>query len=262
MNLATPELVRRRRRVWPWVVLGVVVLLGAGAVAADFLVRGWAEGLVAARIAEALEVPDEDAVEVQLGAGSVLLQALAGSVDQVDIRVDDLALGPLTGDLAVAAQGVPLDPASPTRALAIDYRIASAGLSGIADQLSGVPIDEVSIEGSELLASGSISLLGQSFPLGIGLTPAAVDGALGFAPTSVRIGERTVTAAELAADPLWGGIAGPILQQRTVCIADQLPAVFLLTRAEIAQGELHLGLAAAGVALGGPELTVKGDCPA
>lgn len=261
-ELRTPPPIRRKRRAWPWVVLGIVLLLGGVAIAADVLARGWAEGLVAARVAEALDVPDGTPVDVQLGGGSLLVQALAGSIDQVDIRIDDLALGPLRGDLALTAQGVPLDMSSPTRTIAVSYRIPAAGLDGISEQLSGVPIDDVALDGTEIVASGSLSVFGQPVAVGIGLTPAAVDGALGFTPTSVRLGDDTIDAAQLASDPIWGRLAETILQQRTVCIADQLPSSLVLTGAEVAHDELRIDLDASGAALGGSGFTTKGSCPA
>ena len=261
MSTATPtpaELAPRRRRVWPWVLLGVgVVLVGAG-FAADALARDLAEKAIAEQVASALDVPDGTPVDVRIGGGPVLLQALTGALDHVDIGVDALALGPLTGDLDIVAEGVPLDTGAATQRLEVRYAIPAAALAAVAPEISGVTVDDVGLEGSEVVASGSISVLGLSLELGLGLTPSAVDGDLAFDPTSIRIGEQTLTADELRGNALLGGIADALLQQRTVCIADALPAALTLTEVRVEGDELVVTLDGSGAAMG--DLGAKGVC--
>lgn len=250
--LSAPDvaLARRRRRVWPWVLLGVVLLLAAAAVAADVLARGIAEKAIAQEVAVALGVPEGTEVEVQLGGGSVLLQALTGGLDRVDIAVDDLTLGPLTGDLAIVARGVPLDPAAATRELDARYAIPEENLSALTPALTAVGIDDVTLEGSELVATGGLSFFGMRFELGLGLTPSAVEGDLAFDPSSIRIGDGTFTAEQLRADPIFGGLADTLLQQYRVCIADELPAALTLTGLAVGDGQLVATLDGSGAALG------------
>src|SRR5690606_31332576 len=192
---------RRRRRAWPWVLVIFVVLLAAAAVAADVLVRGIAERAIAQELSSALDVPDDASVEVRIGGGSVLLQALAGGLDRVDVTVDDLALGPLTGDLTIVAEGVPLDPGAATRELRGRYAIPEEALSALAPEVAGVTVDSVHVEGSEVVASGTAVIFGATLELGLGLTPSIVDGDLAVDPTSVRIGADTFTVEQLRANP-------------------------------------------------------------
>lgn len=255
---APVDLPRRRRRVWPWVLLVVVVLLAGAAVAADVLVRGIAEKAIAQELASSLEVPDDTDVEVQLGGGSVLVQALSGGLERVDIGIDDLTLGPLTGDLAIVAEGVPLDPDAVTRELRVRYAIPESALSALTPEITGVTIDDVALEGTELVATGGVTVFGATLELGLGLTPSAVDGDLAFDPSSIRIGADSYTADQLRANPLLGGLADALLQQRRVCIADELPAALTVTRLEIDGSRLVATLDGAGAALGG--LAEKGAC--
>jgi hypothetical protein len=249
---------RTRRRVWPWVVLGVVLLLALAAFAADALVRGMAEKAIAEQLGSALEVPDGTDVDVQIGGGSVLVQALTGGLDRVDVAVDDLNLGTLTGDLAIVAEGVPLDPAAPTRELHVQYVIPGSALSALTPEITGVTLDDVTLEDGELVATGGATVFGARLELGLGLTPSAVEGDLAFDPSSIRIGGDSFTAEQLRANPLFGGLASALLQQRRVCIADELPAALTVTDLRIAGSELVATLDGSGAALG--QFGEKGVC--
>nr|WP_284300790.1 DUF2993 domain-containing protein [Homoserinibacter gongjuensis] len=184
---------RRRRRAWPWVLVILVVLLAAAAVAADVLVRGIAERVIAQELSSALDVPDDASVEVRIGGGSVLLQALAGGLDRVDVTVDDLTLGPLTGDLTIVAEGVPLDPGAATRELRGRYAIPEEALSALAPEVAGATVDDVHVDGSEVVAGGSAVIFGATLEFGLGLTPRSSTGisrstprACGSVPTPSR----------------------------------------------------------------------------
>lgn len=258
----SPEAPRRRHRVWPWVLGGILVLVVAAVLVVDYLARGFAEDLIAGQVAEVLEVPDGTPVEVEVGGGSVLLQALSGSLDHIRVSVDDYPVGPLAGDLTLVAEGVPLDVSKPTRALTVTLDVPESALGAIAGELSGVPIDSVALEEPEIVANGSLTLFGLSLPLGLGLTPGAEDGALTFIPTSIRIGDNTIDAGGLASDPIWGGLARTVLQQQTVCIADQLPAALTITSVTVRGEVLRIELDGSGQALGGDGFSTNGTCPA
>lgn len=253
---------RRRRRVWPWVLGGFLVLVVAAVVVVDVLVRGYAEDLIAGQAADVLEVPDGTPVDVEIGGGFVLLQAVSGSLDHIRVSVGDYPVGPLIGDLTMVAEGVPLDLSTPTRVLTVSFDVPEAALSAISGRLSGVPIDSIVLEEPEIVANGSLSVFGLTVPLGLGLTPSAVDGALAFTPTSIRVGDQSFDAEALASDRIWGGLAGAVLQQQTVCIADQLPAALTITSVAVQRQVLHIELDGSGQALAGDGFSTKGTCAA
>jgi hypothetical protein len=258
--LPVPPARRRRRRVWPWVLLGVFVLLAAAAVAVDVLARSFAEKTIAHELASALKVPAETPVEVRIGGASVLLQALTGGLEHLEADVDSLTLGPLTGDLHIVAHGVPLDPSAATRELQVRYVIPESALSALTPEITGVTIDDVVLEGEELVARGGFSVFGMSLELGLGLTPSAVAGNLAFEPTTIRIGNDTYTAEQLRAAPLFGGLASALLQERQVCIADSLPAALTLTEVRVEGSTLVATLDGAGATLGGAGFQQSGSC--
>ncbi len=253
----------RSRRVWPWVVAVFLIVLVAAVIAlVETVGRGIAVSAIEQQVRTSLDVPPETPVGVELGGGSLALQALTGRVDQVDVTVDPLELGPLTGELLIEARGVPLDQSAPVGELHVSYRVPEDALSAITDYLSGVQISSVSLDDAELVAEGEVSLLGMTLPLGLGLTPGASDGVLTFTPTSIRIGDATFDAAALASDRFWGDAARTLTQTRSVCIADQLPAAFTLEDVRVDGDELVVVLDGSGAALGGTELRTKGVCPA
>jgi hypothetical protein len=261
-QLTSDALPRRKRKVWPWVLGGFVVLIAVALVAVDALARGFAEDLIATQAADVLDVPPGSSVDVRIGGGSVLLQAVSGGLEHVEVRVGDYPVGPLVGDLTLTAEGVPFDMAQPTETITVRYDVPEEALAAISGSLSGVPIDSVTLEAPEVVANGSLSLLGLTLPLGLGLTPAAVDGALAFSPTSARIGDATIEASALASDPIWGGLAGTVLRQQTVCIADQLPAALTMTTVEVQGDVLRIEFDGSGQALDGGGFTTRGTCPA
>ncbi|WP_167052066.1 DUF2993 domain-containing protein [Salinibacterium sp. ZJ77] len=252
----------RSRRIWPWVVaVFLIVLVSAVIALIETVGRGIAVSAVEQEVRTALDVPAETPVGVDLGPGSLAFQALTGRIEQVNVTVDPLALGPLSGEVLIEARGVPLDQNAPVRDLQVSYRVPEEALGGIADRLSGVDITSVSLEDAEIVASGEVSLLGMTLPLGLGLTPGAADGVLTFTPTSIRIGDSTFDAATLASDRFWGDAARTITQTRAVCIADRLPAALTLEDVRVDGGELVVELNGAGQALGGSEFRTKGVCP-
>ena len=261
-QLTSDALPRRRRRVWPWVLGGFVLLIALALVAIDVLARNFAEELIAEQTAEVLDVPAGTPVDVRIGGGSVLLQALAGGLEHVEVRVGSYQVGPLAGELTLTAQGVPFDLTQPTDSITVRFDVPEASLAAISGSLSGVPIESVALEAPEVVANGSLSLFGLTLPLGLGLTPGAVDGALAFTPTSVRIGDSTIDAGALASDPVWGRLADSVLQQQTVCIADQLPAALTMTSVAVEDDVLRIEFDGSGQALDGGGFTTHGTCPA
>ncbi len=259
-HLPASELPRRRRRAWPWVLLVVGALLVGAGVAVDLLARDLAEKAIAREVASALEVPDGAEVRVSVGGGPMIVQALSGGLDRVEVAIPGYPLGPLTGDLEIVAQGAPFDLSAPTRSIVGRYAVSAEALGVAAPQLSGARIDGVAIEGDEVVASGNVTVLGASFGLGLGLTPSAVDGDLAFEPTSIRIGDDALTADELRANPFFGGLADGLLQQRIVCVADSLPAALTLSRLEVVDAGLVATFDASGAAIGGDGFRERGSC--
>lgn len=254
---------RRRRRGWvvPVIVVAIVLLLGVIAfLVGDGLAKQYASDYVRARIVEALGLPDDAQVDVRLGGGSMILQALDGRLVSVEVSVPEATFGELSGAIEVHAEGVPLDATKPVDVLRVDLVVDEDDLVAIADNLSGLTLDTIDLDESGIVVASAFSIFGIPLPLGMTLEPSAVDGELTFTPTSVTVGDTTFPAEQVLADPLFGGFARDLLRQQSVCIAGYLPEALVLTTVEIEGEQLVLGFTGDGAALAGPELSTPGTC--
>jgi hypothetical protein len=253
----------RKRRRWIGVLIGVVVLVGglvAGLFAADALAKDFARDYVRERIIAVLGLESDAEVVVRL-EGSMLLQALAGRLSAVDVSVPELVLGELAGSAEVRAEDVPFDPDAPVGVLRITFSIAEADLAPLADNLSGLELESIELEQPEIVVATSFVLFGFELPIGMGLEPSAVDGALTFTPTSVRVGDDSFSADELRDDPFLGLLAQLLLQQQSLCIDEYLPTALEVTDVDVRGARLVLEFSGDGTALGGPGLSTFGSCP-
>ncbi|TXK17244.1 DUF2993 domain-containing protein [Homoserinibacter sp. GY 40078] len=259
MTQATPDpLAAPRRRRWPWVLVALLVVVGA-LVALDLLGRQWAEAAIADRVADALDASDAQ-VEVEIGGGPLLLQLATGRLAQVELAVDDLEVGPFTGELDVVAEGVPLDLDAATTSITARYLIPEAALENVSSQLTGVPLASIALDEPEIVVSGSVTVLAASIPFGLGIEPDALDGALAFRVTSLRIANQTLPVEDAVGDPVFGSLAEALLQQQSVCVADQLPAALELSGADVVGDRVVLEFDASGEAVGSDRFSTRGSC--
>jgi hypothetical protein len=259
---AQPEPPAKRRR-WPIVVAVVVgVLLILGIVAffvAEAIAKDYARDYVRDKMIAVLALPEDAEVDVELGSGSIILQALAGRVDSVDVDVPEVAFGAASGAVHVHAEGVPLDESQPVDVLRIDFAIGADDLGALGQGAEGAP--EFEFAEGEVRLSSEFVLFGATIPLGLTLEPSAADGALVLTPTSVTVGEETFDAGSTD-DSFFGQLVAQLFQPQTMCIAASLPQAFVLADASIDDAELVLSFEGDGASFGGPVLTTPGTCPA
>lgn len=249
----------RRRRRWPWVLLVVVVLLGLAVVfGGDAIARPLAAQLVSQRIGAALGT-DPSKLDVTFSATPLPIQLLDGRVDSVDVSDPDVTLGPLTGDAAIHAEGVPLDQNAATTRLRISFAIDQQHLDTLATAFGQGYVESVTLRAPDVVTSGRVSVLGASIPLGVVLRPGASDGRLAFTPTGIVVNGQTITADQLRQNALLRGIASQLSQQQTVCIADHLPKAVTITSVAVRGGELVATATGDGAVLA--QLGTKGTCP-
>ena len=125
---------KKRRRGWliALIVVAVLALLGViGFFVGESFAKDYARDYARARIIEVLNLSDDAQVDVDLGRGSIILQALAGRIDTVDVDVPDVVFGNLTGDVMFHAEGVPLDQTAPVDVLRIDFAIGPDDLAAL-----------------------------------------------------------------------------------------------------------------------------------
>ena len=251
----------RRRRAWVFLVIAAaLVVLIVGVIIADAAAKAYARDQIRTQLLSALGLPASTDVLVDVGSDSILFQALSGSLSTVDVRLSDLTFGDLVGTAYVHATSVPIDTHKPVKTLEIDYVVTEANLAALAKNLSGLDVTAVTLEKSEIVAASSITILGATVPVSLGLVPTVADGRLVFTPADIRVGGQTFTAAQLSANPLFGSLARTLLRQQSLCVAQYLPKALTATVVQIANGTLSVGFSGDGTALGGPDFRTKGSC--
>lgn len=247
------ETVRRRR--WPWVLLGVLLLLAVLVVAAEILARSLLPGIVRDVVIEKLDLPADQQLDVD-AAGLLLPQLLAGRLDELRIATDDVALGTLDGAADVTLTGVPLHGG--------DLGAATGTLTLAPDQFTpllaaaSVPLDTVSLAAPDASFSGTVDVLGFSLPVTVTVTPTIDDGDLLLTPTSLTLGGIVLTAEELSSR--LGGLGIDLAAAHRVCLAARLPAGIALTDLTVRENDVVVAFRVNGAIASDPALQRIGTC--
>jgi LmeA-like phospholipid-binding len=251
---------KKKRRVWPWIAaLVVVILLVVGFFVADNAAKAYARDYIKQRIIAVLHLDPKSPVKVDIGTGSVLLQALAGHLDKVDVTASKVTFGALTGAATIHAENVPLDANAKVGKLDITYKVAEKDVSVLAGNLSGAKLDSVTLDQPEIVASTTFDVIfGITVPVGIGLTPSATTGQIVFTPTSLRVGGETFSAKDLIHQ--FGSLAENLLKQQSFCVAEFLPRALTVSDVDVVKKELVVKIDGDGAALGGKDISTMGTC--
>lgn len=261
--LTAPKPAKRKRRVWPFVtVVVVLVLLVIGYFVADAALKSYAQDQIKQKVVAALGVDPKTDVQVKLGGGSMVLQVLSGKLSTVDVTVPKLTFGDLVGSATLSATQVPLDQSAPLQKLTITYRVTEKNVAVLASDLSGMKLDTITLEKPEIVANATFSVFGFGIPVGLGLTPSASHGQLVFTPTSILVSGQKFTSKQLFATPGLGSLAHKLLKQQSFCVAQYLPKALTVTSAKVADHQMVLTISGDGAALGGSGFTTKGSCGA
>jgi hypothetical protein len=251
---------RRRGRVLLGVLVGILVLVVAGAVVLDGAARSYASTMIANKVRSSFSIPASEPVDVTVGGASVLLQLLSGKLDRVDVDVPTLSIGNLSGAGTLTATGIPIDQSKPVDTLQVRFTTDLAGLQKLVAGLTGAPVNSVTLVNGAVQVGTSLSVFGQALPVGITFTPAAKSGQLQLTPTSVQVNNQTFTASQLKTT--FGSLGASLLDVRQLCVANQLPSGFTLDSVRISGSTLSLAISAKKVPMSTAILTSKGTCPA
>ena len=260
-----PEKPAKRRRRW-WMgahialVITVILLLTAFFVG-DALARQYATGLVKEKIVAALKLDPTAAVDVNLGDGSILLQAAAGSLDDLRVHIPEFVLGEVTGEAEITATGVPIDTSKPLGTMGIEVTVDEANVQKLSGYLSGVDLTSIELRDKVIRIGTNIDVLLTNIPVAVDLAPSATDGGISFEPVTVLLGDQQVSVADLRAIPGISGIVGNLLGSRTVCVASYLPQGLTVEDVTVVGTDLVVSINGDGVALGGAGFSQQGTCP-
>jgi len=249
----------RRRRVWPWMVALAVV--GVLAVAAWFVGEAIARDLVTKTIRDAvitqLDLPADQEIDVRV-AGPVLPQLIVGTLGEVTISSDDVALGSFVGDVTVHARNVPTRGGEMSGATAA-VRLDEEQLRELMTTVDGFPAESLALDEPVVTMSTELSLFGIGIPIGVALTPTASDeGEIVLSPASLQLAGTDISADRLRNQ--FGIIADLVLRDWTVCIAEYIPAALTLTDVDVAGETLVAEFDVDGGILSDPALQENGTC--
>jgi hypothetical protein len=257
------ELTRRPRRRGGLLlgILGlVVVIVVAGVVILDGVARSYAADQIEHKIRTELGLGPETPLTVEVGGFSVLAQLAAGRLEDVRVSAKDVALGQLTGSFTVHASGLPIDTAKAVQRLTADIRLDADDVKKVIGTFGTVPLDSLTIAEGGLHLESELQVFGAlRIPVGLTLTPSAVNGEIALAPTAVTLAGKSVAAADVKQQ--FPTLGDTLFQQRTFCIADALPQQLVLRDARVSGDELVLSFAATDLRLNAESLAAKGTCP-
>lgn len=248
---------RRRSGRWIAVLIVLVVLVAGAVVAAEFIARSVVTNTVRSLVVKNVGIPDGQEVDVTV-AGIVLPQLLSGRLDDVSVRSDDVTLGPLTGDVLVEMQGVPVSGGAAATGGSASVRLDEGQLRTLLAQIPDFPSGTVGLAAPEVTFQSELSLFGVGVPVGVAVTPGATQGDITLTPASFDLAGNTIDADTLRAQ--FGGVADAVLGTRSLCIADRLPAALTLTSATVQGQTLVAAFDLAGGVLNDPSLQANGSC--
>lgn len=256
---------KKKRRRWPWVVGGILLLLViVGVIAffvADAYAKDYARDYIKQRIVAVLGIEDPTQVTVDIGSGSVLLQALAGRLNEVDVDAGTVTFGTLTGAATVHAEGVPLDANAATEKLDVTFTVAEDQIIGIVgDNLSGIPIDSITLAEPVIDVRATPTVFIFTIPVGMTLEPSAAEGQIVLTPQSISLFDESFTV-EQASQQL-GGLADQLFAQQTICVDESLPVALTITDVDVVGKQLVVQINGDRVVMGGPDLSTPGTCAA
>jgi hypothetical protein len=253
---------KKKRRRWPWVLLIIAVVLAILLVIAYVIgenyAKNYARDYIKQRIVAVLGIEDPSTVKVDV-AGPVLLQALAGKLNDVDVTAESVTFGTLSGAATVHAEGVPLDANAKTDKLDVTFAMPEDQVaSALAGNLSGLNLDSIALEEPEIKVTSTLNLFFFTLPVGMGIVPSAEDGELVFTPTTVTLGDQDYTVDELKQEI--GDLAGPLLDQQSLCVNESLPVALKIVDVDVVKKDLVIKINGDGVVMGGTDLSTPGTC--
>lgn len=250
---------RKRRRVWPWIVaLIVVIALAVGAwIAGEWIARDVVTTTIREQVITQLDLPADQEIDVVL-EGAVLPQLIVGTLEDVTVASDDVELGPLVGDITVHAQDIAIRGEVGAQSATATVVLDADQLRGLLGTLDSFPVDTLELDAPDVTVTTELSLFGLALPVGIALTPSAVDGDIVLSPSSLQLAGNDVSAESLRAQ--FGGLADAVLRDWPICIREYLPAGVELAEIVVDGDQVVADFALDGAIISDPALQEPGVC--
>ena len=251
------EIIRRRGRGWIGLAVFLVILIVI-VVALDNGARWYVGNVIATKARSSLPLADSTPVSVKIGGASVLYQAAIGKFQRVDVAIDKLGIGDLSGKATLTATGVPLSQSKPIDEVRVVFVVGPDQLKKLLAGFTGLPVTSVTIASDAVQLGTTITALGIAIPVAIAFVPSAVDGQLALIPKSLVVNGATVTPDSLRAT--FGALADPVLVTQKLCVAKYLPKQLPLESVTVKGSSLELAVSGRSVVLSTSLLATKGVC--
>ena len=251
---------RRRRGLLFGILLVIALLVAVGVVVVDGVARSYAADQIEHKIRTELGLAADTPLRVTVGGFSVLAQLAAGKLDDVRVSGEQVALGALTGSIAVHATGLPIDTKQAVEHLTATIRLDAEDVKKVIGTFGTVPLDSLTIGDDALHLTSELRVFGAvRIPVGLTLTPSAADGDIVLSPTRVELAGKAISAAQVKQQ--FPTLGDALFQDRSFCIANALPKQLVLQDVRVSGDELVLSFAASQLRLDADSLAAKGVCP-
>ncbi len=255
---------KKKRRRWPWVLGGIlivlVILLVVAFFVADAYAKDYARQYIKDRIVAVLGIEDPSQVTVDIGSGSVLLQAISrSSSNEVDVDAGTITFGALTGAATVHAEGVPLDANAATEQLDVTFTVAEDQIVDRGRQQPQRPShrlhhargarDPWRRRRSACSSSRSRSAWGSNRRPPTGRSSSR--------RRRISLFEESFTV-EQASEQL-GALADQLFAKQSICVDESLPVALTIVDVDVVQKTLVVKINGDGVVMGGTGSVDTGD---
>ena len=254
---ATPRRRPTKRTVIATVLASLGVVIGA-LWGLDNWARQQIADYVTEKVEQVLSLDSDQPVTVEIAGVSVIAQVLTGTLDRVDVGVDDVTIGEFTGGVSLSAEGIPIDPQKPVDAVQIEFRVTEKSIQKIAHVLSATAIDSVQLVDAEIQFTSEFAVFGFPIDVGVAIEPFAADGEVGFTPTGVTLNGTRTSAAALT--ETYGTVAESLLKTRSICVARWLPRALTVDDVEVRDDDLVITIGADRAILDDASLRTPGSC--
>ncbi|MCU1544370.1 MAG: hypothetical protein JWM50_2235 [Microbacteriaceae bacterium] len=239
---------------WIIVLAVVAALVTFALIEGDKIARDVAGDVVRTGVTTALKLPEGQEVDVDLGGGLLVFQAITGSIDDVRVSIPDVAFGEAVGTLVLRVSDVPLDPRKAVGTLDADMRLDGPNMLLLSGYLSAAPLTSVTLADSAMTIGADLA----GVPTTLVLTPSVTDlGQVVFTPGAATAGGAPASVEELVAGPL-GPVAAPLLTSQPLCVAQFLPDALTVSQARVDGPDFVVTATGTDVTLSA--LATKGNC--
>lgn len=206
----------------------------------DAIIRAQVQHTVAEEWRADFGLPDTQHLDVDV-SGPAVPQALFGRFDSIRVTTVDLVTGPTTVDLEATLGGVHVVDGEMMTAetFAGEMRLGAAQATALLVPSELEKTVRVGFRGSDMTVDLVATAAGSRMPVSVALTPRLVNGSLQTSPASLTIGDKTVSADQLAS--ALGGEGAGAVQPAAVCVAAMLPRFVTVRSIEVRDQHLLMG---------------------